>query len=94
MSPTWPTPACTSWLGYDGWLVNIRTESLKIRERAKTVMDWNMGSGKNEFDATKPDGTPHKLPDVSRLSSLGWRSSTTLRDGIRLVMKERCGRAS
>ena len=34
------------------------------------------------FDPTKPDGTPRKLLDVSRLETLGWRASTDLRDGL------------
>jgi GDP-L-fucose synthase len=34
------------------------------------------------FDTTKPDGTPRKLLDVSRLSDLGWKASTPLREGI------------
>ena len=37
------------------------------------------------FDATKPDGTPQKLLDVSLLHSLGWRHTTALEDGIRRV---------
>ena len=39
--------------------------------------------GRVTFDATKPDGTPRKLLDVSRLSALGWRASTSLETGIR-----------
>jgi GDP-L-fucose synthase len=34
------------------------------------------------FDPSKPDGTPRKLVDVSRLTALGWRARTSLRDGI------------
>ena len=36
-----------------------------------------------EFDATKPDGTPRKLMEVSRLTRLGWKASTELKDGLR-----------
>jgi GDP-L-fucose synthase len=41
--------------------------------------------GRITFDATKPDGTPRKLLDVSRLAGLGWTARTGLRDGIRLA---------
>ena len=38
--------------------------------------------GRIVYDRSKPDGTPRKLLDVSRLSALGWRARTSLRDGI------------
>jgi GDP-L-fucose synthase len=38
--------------------------------------------GELVFDATKPDGTPRKLLDVSRLTNLGWRARTELRTGV------------
>jgi GDP-L-fucose synthase len=42
-------------------------------------------AGEISFDASKPDGTPRKLLDVSLLAKLGWRASTSLEDGIRLA---------
>ena len=70
--------------GYDGPLVNIGTgEDVTIRELAHTVMAIVGFSGRVSFDASKPDGTPRKLLDVSRLAALGWRATTTLPDGIR-----------
>lgn len=54
-----------------------------IRELAQTVGTVVGFNGKLEFDASKPDGTPRKLLDVSRLEQLGWRAKTTLIDGIR-----------
>jgi nucleoside-diphosphate-sugar epimerase len=39
--------------------------------------------GEIVFDTSKPDGTPQKLLDVSRLAGLGWRASISLEDGIR-----------
>jgi GDP-L-fucose synthase len=40
-------------------------------------------SGRLVFDSSKPDGTPRKLLDITRLSNLGWRASISLEDGIR-----------
>jgi GDP-L-fucose synthase len=70
--------------GYDGPLVNIGTgEDVAIRELAETVMQVVGFGGRVVFDPSKPDGTPRKLLDVSRLTSLGWRARTGLREGIR-----------
>ncbi len=70
--------------GYDGPLVNIGTgEDVTIRELAETVMQVVGFGGRIVFDASKPDGTPRKLLDVSRLAALGWRARTGLREGIR-----------
>ncbi|MGY0197638.1 GDP-L-fucose synthase [Leptothrix sp. BB-4] len=72
--------------GYDGPLVNIGTGTdVTIRELAETVMEIVGFQGRIVFDTSKPDGTPRKLLDVSRLASLGWRAKTSLRDGIRLA---------
>jgi GDP-L-fucose synthase len=72
--------------GYDGPLVNIGTgEDVTIRELAETVMEIVGFDGRIVYDASKPDGTPRKLLDVSRLAALGWRARTALREGIRLA---------
>ena len=72
--------------GYAGPLVNIGTgEDVTIRELAQTVMEAVGFTGDIVFDASKPDGTPRKLLDVGRLSSLGWRARTPLREGIGLA---------
>lgn len=69
--------------GYDGPLVNIGTgEDVTIRELAETVMEVVGFQGDIVFDGTKPDGTPRKLLDVSRLTELGWRATTSLLNGI------------
>jgi len=69
--------------GYDGPLVNIGCgEDVTICDLAQTVMDVVGCKAKITFDASKPDGTPRKLLDVSRLAALGWRARTPLREGI------------
>ena len=63
--------------------INIGTgEDLTINELAHIIADITGFSGKIEYDTTKPDGTPRKLMDVSRLNGLGWKYSTSLRNGI------------
>jgi GDP-L-fucose synthase len=71
-------------LHYDGKeLVNIGTgEDLSIKELAETVKDVVCYDGKIVFDASKPDGTPRKLMDVSKLHSLGWKHTTGLKEGL------------
>ena len=54
-----------------------------IRELAETVAHVTGFSGRLVWDATKPDGTPRKLTDVSRLAALGWRTSNSLEAGLR-----------
>ena len=54
-----------------------------IRELAETVAKVTGFQGRLEFDATKPDGTPRKLMDVSRLANLGWIASISLEDGLK-----------
>jgi GDP-L-fucose synthase len=53
-----------------------------IRELAETIARVTGFTGQLVWDSTKPDGTPRKLMDVSRLKALGWRSSITLADGL------------
>ncbi|MBK1688160.1 GDP-L-fucose synthase [Rubrivivax gelatinosus] len=54
-----------------------------IRELAETVARVTGFQGRLTFDASKPDGTPRKLMDVSRLAALGWRAGIGLEDGLR-----------
>jgi len=70
-------------------LINIgRGEDLSIRELAETVMQIVGLTGEIVFDATKPDGTPRKLLDTSRINQLGWHPRTPLRKGIRLSYQD------
>jgi len=55
---------------------------LTIAEFARTVADVVGYPGKIVFDTSKPDGTPLKLLDISRLSVLGWKAKTSLREGL------------
>jgi GDP-L-fucose synthase len=64
-------------------IVNIGWgEDVTIRELAEIVVSAIGYRGRIEFDATKPDGTPRKLLDVTRLTELGWRPRIRLREGI------------
>jgi GDP-L-fucose synthase len=67
-------------------LINIGTgEDVTIRELAETVSRVLGFTGELVFDATKPDGTPRKLMDVTRLHDLGWHHKTSLKQGIALT---------
>ncbi|WP_126972573.1 GDP-L-fucose synthase [Gynurincola endophyticus] len=69
-------------------LVNIGTgEDLAIKELALMVKDVVGYEGSIEHDLSKPDGTPRKLMDVSKLHNLGWKHKIELRDGITEVYK-------
>ena len=78
--------ACLHLLeNYDGpEQVNVGTGSdVTIKELAELVAKVVGYSGQIEWDASKPDGTPRKLLDVSKLSSAGWTASIGLEEGIR-----------
>jgi len=67
-----------------GELVNVGVGAdITIRELAGLVRDVVGYDGEVVFDPSMPDGTPRKLLDVSRLRSLGWRHTVTLREGIK-----------
>lgn len=74
--------------GYAGALLNVGTgEDVTIRELAETVMRCVGLDAELVFDASKPDGTPRKLLDVSRMRELGWQARTDLEAGIRLAYR-------
>jgi len=63
--------------------INVGTGTdVTIRELAETIAAVTGFSGRLVFDTTKPDGTPRKLMDVSRLAEMGWRARVQLRDGL------------
>ncbi len=77
--------ACFVMENYDGGdLLNVGTgEDLSIADLAALVARVVDYKGEIRFDASKPDGTPRKLLDVSRLRTLGWRASIGLEEGVR-----------
>lgn len=74
---------------YDGNdIVNIGTgEDIKIKDLAELIKKVVGFEGKIVNDTTKPDGTPRKLLDVSKLHSLGWKHKINLEEGIRKTYK-------
>ena len=67
-------------------LVNIGTgEDVTIAEFARVVAGVVGYTGTISYDPSRPDGTPQKLLDVSRLAKLGWKASTSLKDGLKLA---------
>ena len=55
---------------------------MTIRELSELVVKAVGFTGKIDFDASKPDGTPRKLIDVSKLHSLGWKHKVEIEDGV------------
>lgn len=74
---------------FDPPLVNIGVgEDVTIRELAEGVKQVVGFEGSIVFDTTKPDGTPRKLLDVSRLNGIGWAAKTELENGLRIALRE------
>jgi GDP-L-fucose synthase len=70
-------------------LVNIGIgEDIEIGELALLIKEVTGYTGSIEFDSSKPDGTPRKLMDVSKINALGWKAHIHLREGIESVYKE------
>ncbi|HEY0652209.1 MAG TPA: GDP-L-fucose synthase [Chryseosolibacter sp.] len=69
--------------------INVGTgEEISILELAKLISDTVGYNGQITFDSTKPDGTPRKLMDSSKLHNLGFRHKTALREGLQLTYKD------
>ena len=67
--------------------VNIGTgEDVSIKELAETIMKIVGFEGHLIFDASKPDGAPRKLLDVSKINNLGWKHQTSLENGIQKTL--------
>jgi GDP-L-fucose synthase len=71
-----------------GW-TNVGVGSdVTIRELAELIKEITGYQGELYFDASKPDGTPRKLMDSTKINQLGWKSSVSLREGIERVYQE------
>lgn len=75
---------------YDGdQQINVGVgEDLTIKELANLVASEIGYQGEIEWDTTKPDGTPRKLLDVSKIHEMGWKAKTSLKDGIKLAVAD------
>ncbi|MEY4308275.1 MAG: hypothetical protein RL422_478 [Bacteroidota bacterium] len=73
----------------DSELVNIGTGiDVTIKELAETVKEIVGFTGSIQWDTSRPDGTPRKLMDVSKLHSLGWKHKIELKEGIALAYQD------
>lgn len=75
---------------YDGEeIFNIGTGTdVTVLELAETMKEVSGFNGSFKFDASKPNGTPRKLMDISKLESLGWKSKISLKEGVEMVFEE------
>jgi GDP-L-fucose synthase len=83
--------ACLYLMNYynDAGLVNIGVgEDISILDLAKLVKQIVSFEGEIITDTTKPDGTPRKLMDVSKLTNLGWKATISLEEGVKKVYEE------
>lgn len=74
---------------HEAGLVNVGTGvDVSIKELAHTIENVVGFEGEIVFDSTKPDGTPRKLMDVSKINAMGWQASISLEDGIASVYQD------
>lgn len=72
----------------DPEIVNVGTgEDISIKDLAILIKEMVAFEGDLHFDTTKPDGTPRKLLDVSKINALGWKYNISLREGIRQILQ-------
>jgi len=73
----------------DRGLINIGVgNDVSIAELAGIIKDITGFTGKIVWDASKPDGTPQKLLDVSKLNGLGWKPKIDFMDGVKRVYQQ------
>jgi GDP-L-fucose synthase len=76
-----------------GEFVNVGTgKDMSIKDLAELIAGIVGYEGKIEWDTSRPNGTPRKLLDVSRLTDLGWQYTTPLSDGIRKTYEDYCSK--
>lgn len=69
--------------------VNIGVgDDITIRELAELIAEVIGFDGELKFDTSKPDGTPRKLMDVSKMHAMGWKHKTSLKDGIKIAYQD------
>ncbi len=84
-----PDTAFDALLHADWPLINIGCgEDLSIRELTERIAQVVGFTGAIDWDASKPDGTPRKLLEVSRINALGWKAATGLEEGLRLAYRD------
>ncbi len=71
-----------------GWINIGSGEEISIAELAAMVKEVVGYQGKLVFDTTKPDGTPRKLLDVSKLHNLGWKHKTPMKEGLKITYQD------
>jgi len=77
----------------DDEIVNIGVgEDISIKDLALLIKDIVGYNGELKFDSSKPDGTPRKLLDISKLTAMGWKAKVSLKEGIRKTYGEYVGR--
>lgn len=81
---------CFLMENYDGEeIVNIGTgKDVTVLELANVMKEVSGFEGDYKFDATKPNGTPRKLMDVSKLTNLGWQAKISLKQGVEMVFED------
>jgi len=79
-----PSTSHVSPLTFHDYFVNVGTgEDLKIKDLAMMIKEIVGFKGDILHDLTKPDGTPRKLLDISKIKELGWKPKVSLEEGIR-----------
>jgi GDP-L-fucose synthase len=87
--------AFAALIAADQPLINIGAgKDLTVRELTETVKSVVGFNGSIQWDPRKPDGTPRKLLDVSRMDALGWKSKVELTEGIALAYRDFLARAA